>query len=101
MQKFVEKRGGGLHHISIRVSDLEEEIERLHQAIAEVLEAAIGNRGATISDYSDAHGQPGRHQYEFYVAHRGGQACRICQTTIQRIKIRNRGTYFCPNCQKK
>jgi methylmalonyl-CoA/ethylmalonyl-CoA epimerase len=29
MQKFVEKRGGGLHHISIRVSNLEEEIKRL------------------------------------------------------------------------
>lgn len=29
IQKFVEKRGGGLHHISIRVSDLEEEMMRL------------------------------------------------------------------------
>jgi len=29
MQKFLEKRGGGLHHISIRVSDLEEEVDRL------------------------------------------------------------------------
>ena len=29
MQKFLEKRGGGLHHISIRVSDLEGEIKRL------------------------------------------------------------------------
>jgi methylmalonyl-CoA/ethylmalonyl-CoA epimerase len=29
IQTFVEKRGGGLHHISIRVSDLEEEMKRL------------------------------------------------------------------------
>jgi methylmalonyl-CoA epimerase len=29
IQKFAEKRGGGLHHISIRVSDLEEEMKRL------------------------------------------------------------------------
>jgi methylmalonyl-CoA/ethylmalonyl-CoA epimerase len=29
IQKFVEKRGGGLHHISIRVSTLEEEMKRL------------------------------------------------------------------------
>jgi methylmalonyl-CoA/ethylmalonyl-CoA epimerase len=29
IQKFIEKRGGGLHHISIRVSNLEEEIKRL------------------------------------------------------------------------
>jgi methylmalonyl-CoA epimerase len=29
IQRFVEKRGGGLHHISIQVSDLEEEMVRL------------------------------------------------------------------------
>jgi methylmalonyl-CoA/ethylmalonyl-CoA epimerase len=29
MQKFVEKHGGGLHHISIQVDDLEGEIKRL------------------------------------------------------------------------
>ena len=29
MQKFVEKRGGGLHHISLQVDDLEEEIKKL------------------------------------------------------------------------
>jgi len=79
----------------------EEQIERLHRFIAEVLEAAIGNRGATISDYSDAYGQPGVHQFSFSVAHRGGEPCPVCGTAIQRIAIRNRGTYFCPNCQKK
>jgi methylmalonyl-CoA/ethylmalonyl-CoA epimerase len=29
IQKFIEKRGGGLHHISIQVADLMEEIQRL------------------------------------------------------------------------
>jgi methylmalonyl-CoA epimerase len=29
IQKFAEKHGGGLHHISIRVDDLEGEIKRL------------------------------------------------------------------------
>ena len=29
IQKFVEKQGGGLHHVSIQVDDLEEEIKRL------------------------------------------------------------------------
>lgn len=32
IQKFVEKRGEGLHHISIQVSDIDEEVKRL-QAI--------------------------------------------------------------------
>jgi methylmalonyl-CoA/ethylmalonyl-CoA epimerase len=29
IQKFIERRGGGLHHISIQVADLAEEISRL------------------------------------------------------------------------
>ena len=29
IQKFIEKRGAGLHHISIRVDNLEEEMKRL------------------------------------------------------------------------
>jgi methylmalonyl-CoA epimerase len=29
IQNFVEKRGGGLHHISVQVTDLDEEIARM------------------------------------------------------------------------
>jgi methylmalonyl-CoA/ethylmalonyl-CoA epimerase len=29
IQKFIEKRGGGLHHISVQVDDLEAEVNRL------------------------------------------------------------------------
>jgi methylmalonyl-CoA epimerase len=29
IQKFIEKRGGGLHHISIQVTDLADEMKRL------------------------------------------------------------------------
>jgi methylmalonyl-CoA/ethylmalonyl-CoA epimerase len=29
IQKFIEKRGAGLHHISIQVTDLEQEMKRL------------------------------------------------------------------------
>ncbi len=29
IQKFIEKRGGGLHHISIQVDDLDAEMKRL------------------------------------------------------------------------
>ena len=37
IQKFVEKKGGGLHHVSIRVSDLEEEMKRLRAQGAQFL----------------------------------------------------------------
>jgi methylmalonyl-CoA/ethylmalonyl-CoA epimerase len=31
IQKFIEKRGGGLHHISIQVDDLDAEMKRLKE----------------------------------------------------------------------
>jgi formamidopyrimidine-DNA glycosylase len=77
-----------------------EEVEQLHHAICQVLNSAIGNRGASISDYRDPYAQPGRQQFFFSVAHRGGKPCPICGAAIERISIRNRGSYFCPQCQR-
>ena len=79
----------------------QEEIKRLHRAIQEVLAKAIGNGGASISDYRRPTGEKGTQQYDFYAAHRGGQTCKVCATPIERIAVRNRGTYFCPKCQGK
>ena len=28
-----------------------------------------------------------------------GETCPVCKTTIKKIKVGGRGTYFCPNCQ--
>jgi formamidopyrimidine-DNA glycosylase len=78
-----------------------EELKRLHKAIREVLTRAISNGGASISDYRRPGGEQGRQQYAFYAAHRGGQTCKVCATPIERIAVRNRGTYFCPKCQEE
>jgi len=75
------------------------EIKRLHNAIKQVLEAAIENKGASIVDYYRPDGELGTAHFEFKVAHRGGEICPKCSTPIQRISVRNRGTYFCPKCQ--
>ncbi len=78
-----------------------EEIKRLHKVIRQVLIRAIGNGGASISDYRRPTGEKGSQQNDFYAAHRGGQTCKVCATPIERITVRNRGTYFCPKCQGK
>ena len=77
------------------------EIKSLHKAIRQVLMRAISNGGASISDYRRPTGEKGTQQYDFYAAHRGGQTCKVCATPIERITVRNRGTYFCPKCQGK
>ena len=76
------------------------EIGRLYRAIKEVLRAAIGDKGASVSTYFRPDGQIGTAHFQFRVAHRRGESCPVCGTPLKRITVRNRGTYLCPNCQK-
>jgi formamidopyrimidine-DNA glycosylase len=77
-----------------------EEIRNLHKAIVDVLRSAIDSKGASIDTYKRPDGQLGTAHDNFRVAHRGGKPCPVCGTPIQRLAIRNRGSYFCPRCQK-
>jgi formamidopyrimidine-DNA glycosylase len=90
----------GIHPLKPGGKLTPEEIKRLHHAIREVLKKAIGNKGASIVNYYRPGGETGTAHFEFKVAHRGGEACPVCGTTIQRIPVRNRGSYFCPRCQQ-
>jgi formamidopyrimidine-DNA glycosylase len=76
------------------------EIKNLHKAIVDVLRSAIDSKGASVDTYKRPDGQLGTAHTNFKVAHRGGRPCPTCGTPIQRLAIRNRGSYFCPNCQK-
>ncbi len=79
-----------------------DEIERLYNAIQQVLWAAIGNKGASVVNYYRPGGELGTAHFQFKVAHRlSGESCPACGTIIERISIRNRGTYFCPRCQPR
>jgi formamidopyrimidine-DNA glycosylase len=75
------------------------EIERLHAAIVEVLGAAIGGRGTTLRDYRPPFGERGNYQNELQVYQRTDQPCPRCGEPIQRIRVTQRSTHFCPNCQ--
>ena len=75
------------------------EIKRLYDAIRRVLQTAIGNKGASVQNYFRPGGETGTAHFEFKVAHGLGKNCPNCGTPIKRIKVRNRGTYFCPKCQ--
>ena len=90
----------GIHPLK-RARDLSrDEVERLCTAIREVLESGIAHMGATVSDFRNPDGRPGHAQLFFNVAHRKGKPCPACGTPVERIPLRNRGTYFCPRCQQ-
>ncbi|MGQ9546602.1 MAG: bifunctional DNA-formamidopyrimidine glycosylase/DNA-(apurinic or apyrimidinic site) lyase [Dehalococcoidia bacterium] len=71
----------------------------LHKAIRRILRAAIGRRGASVDTYVRPDGEPGTAHFDFKVAHKGGEPCPVCGSTIKRCVVQNRGTYFCPRCQ--
>jgi len=78
----------------------QDEIKRLHSVIQRVLWTAIGNKGASVENYLRPDGTLGTAHFQFQVAHRlGGELCPVCGGHIERITVRNRGTYFCPSCQ--
>jgi formamidopyrimidine-DNA glycosylase len=75
------------------------ELERLRQALRQVLRHAIRLGGSSVSDYVDADGVRGFFQLEHCVYLRTGEPCRRCGTPIRRILLAGRGTHFCPHCQ--
>jgi formamidopyrimidine-DNA glycosylase len=86
-----------------RVSDTlsSQEVRRLYRAIQETIQEAIKLRGTTLDDeaYVDLFGKPGEYQGELKVYGREGEPCRRCRSPIQTVKVSQRTSYFCPQCQ--
>jgi formamidopyrimidine-DNA glycosylase len=74
---------------------------KLHQAIREILALAIEHGGSSISDYVDADGKQGWFQIMHHVYGREGEPCTRCSAPVRRIVVGQRGTHFCPKCQKR
>jgi formamidopyrimidine-DNA glycosylase len=95
----------GLFHAGIRPRRAagglsRKELERLREALRQVLHQAIRLGGSSVSDYVDANGVKGFFQLEHCVYQRTGEPCRRCQTPIRRVIVAGRGTHFCPSCQR-
>jgi len=110
-QKFISGLGNiysdeVLFHAGIRYDRLSnslssQEVRRLYRAIQEVLQEAIKMRGTTLEDeaYVDLFGKPGDYGAELKVYGRQGLPCRRCRTPIETVKISQRNSFFCPQCQ--
>jgi len=73
---------------------------RLHRAMVDILANAIRLKGSSISDYVDADGAKGSFQLQHQVYGRAGEPCSTCGTAIRRIVVGQRGTHYCPKCQR-
>ncbi len=76
------------------------EIKRLHAAIQSVLSQGIENKGASTDTYLRPDGGKGAAHLQFAVAHQKGKGCGACGGQVERIVVGQRGTFYCPRCQK-
>ncbi|MCK5241593.1 bifunctional DNA-formamidopyrimidine glycosylase/DNA-(apurinic or apyrimidinic site) lyase [bacterium] len=75
-------------------------INALHAAIQAVLKAGIRFRGTTFSDYYDPESRRGGFQKYLQVYGRKDERCFKCSTKIRKAVVAQRGTHWCPKCQK-
>ena len=73
----------------------------VHQAMRDILTLAIEHGGSSISDYVNAAGERGWFQMLHKAYGREGEACLRCGAIIRRVLVAQRGTQFCPRCQKR
>ena len=91
----------GIHPLTIAARLSLPRAYKLHAAIREVLTEAVASGGSSISDYVDADGRPGWFQFQHRVYQRTGEPCVRCGAPIKRILVAQRGTHYCPRCQRK
>jgi formamidopyrimidine-DNA glycosylase len=89
-----ERRSSGLSN---------SEVDRLHQAIGEVLAEAIAVEGSSFdAGYRTVLGLDGGFLAQNAMYGRAGQPCPVCKTPVLKTKIAGliaRPTYLCPKCQ--
>jgi len=78
-------------------------VERLHQAILEVLTEAISDSSTSRVNLEHSNGFSYGEAFERFwqVYEREGESCVKCSSRIRRIAHGGRSTYWCPNCQRR
>ncbi|AEB29424.1 formamidopyrimidine-DNA glycosylase [Carnobacterium sp. 17-4] len=89
-----------MHPLRTANSLQKNEVSLLHEAIIKVLGDAVEAGGTTIRTYQNALGEAGSFQVKLSVYGKKGLPCIRCGTPIEKIKVAQRGTHFCPNCQR-
>jgi formamidopyrimidine-DNA glycosylase len=77
------------------------EVRALHQAIREVMAAAVEAQGTTLYDYRTVAGEVGAYRERLAVYGHAGEPCPRCGSAIERLVVGQRGTHACPRCQRR
>lgn len=72
----------------------------LVRAIKDTLAEAIACGGTTLKDFVGGDGKPGYFKQELKVYGRAGQGCLRCGQLLKEIRLGQRSTVFCSDCQR-
>lgn len=75
------------------------ELKQLVYAIKAILRLAIKQGGTTLKDFLNSEGNPGYFTQQLNVYGRAGLPCLRCQTALQLIRIGQRSSVYCQQCQ--
>lgn len=89
----------GIHPAQAASSLTMLQITQLVAEIKRILQQAITLGGTTLKDYSNAMGENGYFQQTLLAYGRAGEMCVHCETTLENIKLGQRASVFCPQCQ--
>ena len=88
-------------HPSTRISRISRvRAAEIHKRLLETLHLAVEHRGSSISNYVDSAGNAGDFQQHHQVYGKAGKPCPSCGTAVRRIVVAQRGTHYCPRCQR-
>lgn len=73
---------------------------RLYESIVLVLSRSIDQGGTTLKDFVNSDGQPGYFAQSLAVYGRDGEPCLRCQTSIRKVVLGQRSSFYCPSCQR-
>ncbi|HEX2620565.1 MAG TPA: bifunctional DNA-formamidopyrimidine glycosylase/DNA-(apurinic or apyrimidinic site) lyase [Phototrophicaceae bacterium] len=77
-----------------------DESARLYATVRAALSEGIHHEGASVNWYRKPDGERGEAQDYLYAYGRTGEPCRTCGTPIEKLRVAQRGTHICPNCQR-
>ncbi|MCP4874785.1 MAG: bifunctional DNA-formamidopyrimidine glycosylase/DNA-(apurinic or apyrimidinic site) lyase [Gammaproteobacteria bacterium] len=74
-------------------------IEKLVNAVREILTTAIVQGGTTLQDFTQVDGKPGYFRQELQV-YANKADCKVCGKPIKHVVQAQRSSYYCPGCQR-
>lgn len=90
----------GINPVKLGTKITLEECAKIVESSNKIITEAIKCGGTTIRSYTSSLGVTGRFQQNLMVHKRENEECKKCGTTIKRIVVGGRSTYYCENCQK-